>query len=69
MNRGSNEIFPLVIITWIRGHDVARCLIDKGSFVNMLYQDAFEKLGLKKAYLQPYDGSELQGFNKASTCL
>jgi len=48
INGGSSEIFLLVVITRICSHDVARCLIDKGSSVDILYEDAFENLGLKK---------------------
>lgn len=44
----SNEDLPLVIIFSMCGHDVARCLVDEGSSVDILYQDAFKKLGLRK---------------------
>jgi len=69
VNGGYNDIFPLIIIAGIRGHDVARCLIEEGSSVDILYQDAFEKLGLRKTNLKPYEGTELQGFNETSTRL
>ena len=43
---------PLVIIMGIHGHDVAKCMVDEGSFVDILYQDAFEELGLRKKYME-----------------
>lgn len=67
VNGGSNEIFPLVIIVEIHEHDVNRCLIDEGGSVDILYQDAFEKLGLWKTNSNPYEGTELQGFNMTRT--
>jgi len=67
VNGGSNKIFSLVIIIGIHGNDVARCIIDEGNLMDILYQDAFEKLGLKKVDLKSYDGTGLQGFNETST--
>jgi len=52
VNEVSNEELTLVIVVSIREHDVARCLVDTGSSVDILYQDAFEKLGLKRKYLK-----------------
>lgn len=51
----------------IRDHDIARCLVDEGSSVDILYQDAFEKLGLRIEDLKPYEGTNLHGFNETST--
>lgn len=67
VNGGSNKIFLLVIIMEIHGHDITRCLIDEGGSVDILYQDAFEKLVLWKTNSNPYEGTELQGFNRSST--
>ena len=41
--------------------------MDEGSSVDIMYQDAFEKLGLKKRDLKPYGGTNLHGFNEMST--
>lgn len=57
VNGGSNEIFPFVVFVGIWGHDVERCLIDEGISVDILYQDAFHKLGLKKEDLKSYEGT------------
>jgi hypothetical protein len=35
--------------------------------VDILYQDAFEKLSLKRVDLKSYDETELNGFNGTST--
>ena len=67
VNEIPNKELPLVIVMDIRGHDVARCLLDEGSFIEILYQDAFEKLGLKNEDLEPYDDTDLHGFNETST--
>jgi hypothetical protein len=57
----------MVVIMAIRDHEVARCLVDERSSVNILYQGAFEKLGLKRKDLKPYDDIDLYGFNEMST--
>ncbi|MCI66264.1 hypothetical protein A2U01_0087522, partial [Trifolium medium] len=44
-------------------HDVSRILIDQGSSCDVMYQELFEKLKLKKKDLNPYEGTDLQGFN------
>ncbi|MCI04679.1 hypothetical protein A2U01_0025726, partial [Trifolium medium] len=43
--------------------DVSRILIDQGSSCDVMYQELFEKLGLKKEDLCQYEGTDLQGFN------
>lgn len=35
--------------------------------MDIFYQDAFEKLGLRKEDLKSYDDIELYGFNETST--
>lgn len=62
-----NEDLPLVFITGIHDHDLAKCLVDEGSSVTILYQDSFEKLGLRKEDLESYDDTELHGFNETRT--
>jgi len=57
------------VITGIYYHNVARYLVDEGSFVDILYQAAFEKLGLWKENLESYDNTKLHGFNEISTRL
>jgi len=55
VNRMLNKIFPLIVGT--SNHNLARCLIDEGSFVDIMYEDAFEKPGLRKEDLKSYDGT------------
>lgn len=50
----------------VHGHNVARCLVDEGSSVDILYQEAFEKLCMRKEDLESYNGTELHGFNERS---
>jgi len=68
VNGVSNGELLLVIVMAIRDHDVARCLVDEGSSVDILYQDALKKLGLRREDLKPYNGTDLHGFHKTSTC-
>jgi hypothetical protein len=58
-----NEIFPLIIITTMAHHDVSRVLVDQGSSCDVIYQELFQKPGLHKEHLRPYEGTDLQGFN------
>jgi hypothetical protein len=58
-----NEIFPLIVIATMAHHDVSRVLIDQGSLCEVMYQELFQKLGLKKENLCPFEGTDLQGFN------
>jgi hypothetical protein len=58
-----NEIFPLIVIATMAYHDVSRVLIDEGRPCDTMYQEFFQKLGLKKENLCPYEGTGLQGFN------
>lgn len=55
VNGRSNEIFLLVVMVGIQNHDVARCLVDEGSSVEIMYENSLEKLGLKKEDLKAYD--------------
>ncbi|XP_060974605.1 uncharacterized protein LOC115696602 [Cannabis sativa] len=53
---------PLVIETPIANKIVARILIDNGSYVNLLFKEAFTVIGLTDRDLSP-SGSQLAGFN------
>ena len=64
----SNEELSLVIIVAILDHDVSRCLVGEGISVDILYPNAFEKLGLKRKDLKTYVDTDPLGFNKMSTC-
>ncbi|MCH98019.1 hypothetical protein A2U01_0019018, partial [Trifolium medium] len=63
-----NEIFPLIVIATMAHHDVSRILIDQGSSCDVMYQELFEKFGLKKEDLCTYEGTDLQGFNRSTIC-
>ncbi|MCH99833.1 hypothetical protein A2U01_0020848, partial [Trifolium medium] len=58
-----NEIFPLIVIATMAHHDVSRILIDQGSSCDVMYQKLFQKLGLRRECLCPYEGTDLHGFN------
>ncbi|MCI75861.1 hypothetical protein A2U01_0097130, partial [Trifolium medium] len=47
--------------------DVRRVLVDPGSSVDIMYSHLFETLQLDEHLLTPYVGSDLQGFNDATT--
>ncbi|MCI34677.1 hypothetical protein A2U01_0055897, partial [Trifolium medium] len=63
-----NEIFPLIVIAAMAHHDVSRILIDQGSSCDVMYQELFEKLGLKRENLNSYEVTYLQGFNGSTIC-
>jgi len=48
---------PIVVTLQIFNWDVKRVLIDPGSLVDILYYDAFEKIGLDPEQLQPFKGT------------
>jgi hypothetical protein len=52
---------PMVVTLQIFNWDVKRVLIDPGSSADILYYDAFEKLGLAPEQLQPFKGT-MAGF-------
>lgn len=64
-----NKIFSLVMITTIVNFDVSRVLINGGSSCNIMYSNLFDKMGLEKEKLWPYEGSILQDFNNTTTRL
>uniref|UniRef100_A0A2N9IBW7 Uncharacterized protein n=1 Tax=Fagus sylvatica TaxID=28930 RepID=A0A2N9IBW7_FAGSY len=57
---------PLVITLKIGNYDVKRVLIDQGSFVEVMYQGLYEKLGLGESDLANFT-SPLFGFSGEST--
>lgn len=68
MVRGiSNDLFPLVIMTIIGQFGVSQILIDRRSSRDTLYSPLFEKMGLDRGSLIPYDDSNLQEFNETTT--
>jgi len=52
---------PMVVTLHIFNCDVKRVFIDPGSSTDILYYDAFEKIGLDPEQLQPFKGT-LAGF-------
>ncbi|XP_057444038.1 uncharacterized protein LOC130736212 [Lotus japonicus] len=52
----------IVVMLMIAEYEIERVLLDQGSSADLIYGDAFEKLGLTESDLQPYDGS-LVGFS------
>ncbi|XP_057432295.1 uncharacterized protein LOC130725052 [Lotus japonicus] len=57
-----HEDDPIVVMLTIAEHEIERVLLDQGSSADLIYGDAFEKLGLTESDLQPYDES-LVGFS------
>ncbi|PNX69769.1 hypothetical protein L195_g064585, partial [Trifolium pratense] len=47
--------------------DVRRVLIDPGSSCDIMYASLFRTLQLDETHLTPYMGSDLTGFNGATT--
>ncbi|MCI53636.1 hypothetical protein A2U01_0074883, partial [Trifolium medium] len=47
--------------------EVHRVLIDPGSSCDIMYGHLYETLQLDEHHLTPYVGSDLQGFNGATT--
>ncbi|PNX70869.1 hypothetical protein L195_g057825, partial [Trifolium pratense] len=47
--------------------DVRRVLVDQGSSCDIMYAQLFKTLQLDETYLTPYLGSDLTGFNGATT--
>uniref|UniRef100_A0A2N9GWL5 Reverse transcriptase domain-containing protein n=1 Tax=Fagus sylvatica TaxID=28930 RepID=A0A2N9GWL5_FAGSY len=57
---------PLVITLRIGNYDVKRVLVDQGSFVEVMYQDLYEKLGLGEVDLTSFT-SPIFGFSGEPT--
>ncbi|KAI5425253.1 hypothetical protein KIW84_031161 [Lathyrus oleraceus] len=62
-----NSGIPLLIRAKMAQFDVRRILVDQGSSVDIIYVHLFKTLKLDKTNLAPYVGSDLQGFNGATT--
>lgn len=69
VGRIPNEKFPLVIIETISNFNMTRILNEGGNSCDIMYSKLFEKPGLKREKLWPYEGSYLQAFNNTVTCL
>ncbi|XP_057443228.1 uncharacterized protein LOC130735146 [Lotus japonicus] len=57
-----HEDDPIVVMLRIADYEIERVLLDQGSSAELIYGDAFEKLGLTESDLLPYDGA-LVGFS------
>lgn len=57
-----HEDDPIVVILRITYYEIERVLLDQGSSADLIYGDAFEKLGITEADFLPYDGA-LVGFS------
>jgi hypothetical protein len=62
-----NAHIPLLIRADMANFDVRRILVDTGSSVDIMFSQCFNTLQLDQSHLSPYVGSDLQGFNGATT--
>src|SRR3954468_9839273 len=62
-----NATIPLLVRARMANFDVRRVLVDEGSSVDIMYSHLFRTLQLDDSHLTPYVGSDLQGFNGATT--
>ncbi|GAU52032.1 hypothetical protein TSUD_418620, partial [Trifolium subterraneum] len=63
----ANSQIPLLIRADMANFDVRRILVDSGSSCDIMYAHLFRTLQLDESHLTPYLGSDLQGFNGATT--
>ncbi|GAU47137.1 hypothetical protein TSUD_379150, partial [Trifolium subterraneum] len=63
----TNSQIPLLVRADMANFDVQRILVDSGSSCDIMYAHLFRTLQLDESHLTPYLGSDLQGFNGAST--
>ncbi|CAJ2674993.1 unnamed protein product [Trifolium pratense] len=63
----ANSQIPLLIRVDMANMDVRRVLVDQGSSCDIMYSQLFKTLQLDETYLTPYFGSDLSGFNGATT--
>ncbi|MCI40048.1 hypothetical protein A2U01_0061280, partial [Trifolium medium] len=63
----ANAQIPLLVRADMANFEVRRILMDPGSSVDIMYAHLFETLQLDEHHLTPYVGSDLQGFNGATT--
>ncbi|GAU38519.1 hypothetical protein TSUD_148000 [Trifolium subterraneum] len=62
-----NSQIPLLVRADMANFDVRRILVDSGSSCDIMYAHLFRTLQLDESHLTPYLGSDLQGFNGATT--
>ena len=55
--KGVKQLYddPLVIMLMIEGFNTRRILVDKGSFVDIIYLSAFQQLKLDPRRLRPFE--------------
>ncbi|MCI05789.1 hypothetical protein A2U01_0026842 [Trifolium medium] len=63
----ANAHISLLVREDMANFEVRRILVDSGSSVDIMYAHLFETLQLDEYHLTPYVGSDLQGFNDATT--
>ncbi|GAU10738.1 hypothetical protein TSUD_424770, partial [Trifolium subterraneum] len=63
----ANSQIPLLVRADMANFDVRRILVDSGSSCDIMYAHLFRTLQLDESHLTPYLGSDLQGFNGATT--
>ncbi|MCI51919.1 hypothetical protein A2U01_0073163, partial [Trifolium medium] len=63
----ANSQIPLLVRADMANYDVRRVLVDPGSLCDIMYAHLFQTLQLDETHLTPYVGSDLQGFNGATT--
>ncbi|GAU17189.1 hypothetical protein TSUD_178190 [Trifolium subterraneum] len=62
-----NFQIPLLVRAKMSNFDVIRILVDQGNSCDIMYSGLFKVLQLTEENLVPYVGSDLQGFNAATT--
>ena len=62
-----NSTIPLLIRARMENFEVRCILVDHGSLVDIIYTKLFANLQLNESHLTSYIGSDLWGFNGAST--
>ncbi|XP_058734285.1 uncharacterized protein LOC131606015 [Vicia villosa] len=62
-----NATTPLLVRARMANFDVRRVLVDEGSSVDIMYSHLLRTLQLDDSHLTPSVGSDLQGFNGATT--
>ncbi|GAU41925.1 hypothetical protein TSUD_25660 [Trifolium subterraneum] len=63
----ANSQIPLLVRDDMANFDVRRILVDSGSSCDIMYAHLFRTLQLDESHRTPYLGSDLQGFNGATT--
>ncbi|MCI64923.1 hypothetical protein A2U01_0086181, partial [Trifolium medium] len=63
----ANAQIPLLVRADVANFDVRRVLVDTGSSVDIMFAHCFQTLQLSEYHLASYVGSDLQGFNGATT--